>query len=132
MNPEEKPMSINEAIRYAEAQRREVATPTKREKIVLKHEETANAFIKIIYATPMKNIIKEIMIMRVANPALKRGEMSYTNIALKTGLRLEEVMNLEQEGINIVRNYMRKTSLPDGIGNFNKQGKVDDIKRIIS
>ena len=128
--PEDKPLSLNQAIEYAEREKREDVTPFRR-KLVIKHEETANAAIKLVMLTPMPQIIREIMIMRIANPALKRGAMSHLNIAMQLGMREGEVLKLEIEGVHLVREYMRKMTFADAIGKFNKENNADEVKRII-
>jgi hypothetical protein len=126
----DKPLSLNQAIEYAEREKREDVTPFRR-KLVINHEQTANAAIKLVMLTPMPQLIREIMIMRIANPALKRGAMSHLAIAMQLGMREGEVLKLECEGVQIVREYMRKTSLHDGIGKFNKEGNENEVRNII-
>ena len=128
---QEVPMSFNEAIAYVEAEKRDNTPIKSGHKTVMKHEETANAAIKLIMQTPMKQIIREIMVMRVANPVVNKKAMSHLEIALATGMLEREVFKLEMEGIQLVRRFLEKTSISDTIGKFNKESKPNEVNRSI-
>jgi hypothetical protein len=126
---EDKLINLNEAMAQVTA---EGLTNPNRRHVTINHVDTANAAIKMIMSTPLHDKIKRIMIMRIGSPILKQKAMSHLAIALQLGMREGEVLRLEMEGVMIVRDYMDKVCMKDSMDKFNKEGKPNDVKNILT
>ena len=122
-------LNLQEAINKVEAEDRLYSE--KRGKLVINHERTANAMVKMVMLAPIHDTIKRIMILRIGSPLLKQKPMSHLAIALQLGMKEAEVFKLEKEGIEVVTEFMDRICLPEAVGKFNKEGNANEVKNIL-
>jgi len=122
-------LNLQEAINKVEAEDRLYSE--KRGKLVINHERTANAMVKMVMLAPIHDTIKRIMILRIGSPLLKQKPLSHLAIALQLGMKESEVFKLEREGIEIVTEFMNRICLPEAVGKFNKEGSESEVRNIL-
>lgn len=89
-------------------------------RMVIDHAATANAMVKFIMACPIDPIIKSVMVMRIGYPLKNKKPVSYTQIAIRFGMTLDEVKDLENIGKIVVADCIDRISQKDAIEKFNK------------
>lgn len=124
--------NINNLDAVPYALRKDVGLEKKdRDLLRISHMETANASIKLIQVAPLHETIKKILTLRIGGPIVNKREMTHLAIALRLGLKEDEVRRLEAEGVAILKDYMTKICISDGIGVFNKEGSENKIKNTL-
>ncbi len=98
------------------------ADKTDKEPIVA-HHAAAMQFIKAISVISMHPIIKKIMIMRISGP-LNGKPCTRMAVAIELGIREHEVKKLEEEGQQILAEFMAKVSSKDFVEKFNRDKKL--------
>lgn len=86
----------------------------------INHAALANDFIKLVSMVPMSPISRKIMQMKIINPGI-----SMTGVSLQTGLLAHEIKAYENEGVNRIIEFLRKTSLEDAKEKFNSDSAVE-------
>ena len=127
---EDEQNNLEQTIRQVEAEDRPWSQ--KNGKKVINHVKIANDMVKMICMSPVHDLIKRIMILRIGSPLMNQKPLSHLGIALRLGLKENEVFRLEREGIGIVTEFMERVCVQDAVGAFNKEAKVNDVKNIIS
>ncbi len=98
----------------------------KRTNTTINHVALANNFVKLAAIVPMPTVSRKIIQLRLVNPGI-----TITGICLQTGLRSAEVGLYEQEGVNLIKDYLKKTDLQAAIDKANKTSSIDsDIKNL--
>lgn len=92
----------------------------KYKKTTINHVALANNFVKLANVVPMPPLSRKIIQLRLVNPGI-----TITGICLQTGLLATEVKLYEQEGINRMTSYLRKTSLQEATDKFNTDSAVE-------
>ena len=89
-------------------------------RMTVEHAATANAMVKFIMACPIDPIIKSIMVLRIGYPLHNQKSASYMNIALRFGMTIDEVKDLEGIG---------KIAVSDCIGRISQQEAIDKVNK---
>lgn len=93
------------------------------------HAEVASQAIKVVNSLPLDPFVKRVMTLRIIGPLLTGHERTHMSIALELGAPIDDVIQAEEYGTEFVENAMAKCSLPDFIGKFNANKKVDQAIR---
>lgn len=93
------------------------------------HAEVASQAIKVINSLPMDSFVKKVMTLRVIGPLLTGHERTHISIALELGATIDDIIQAEEYGIDFVNEAMAKCALPDFIGKFNADKKVESSVR---
>jgi len=101
-----------------------VADPTKdRGRVVVDHMKTLADMLRIISVTPMEDHLKEIMRIRLTHTR-DESSMILMKYATVHGVRLKLLLDMETEAIEKVKDYLKKSSLDDAIGEFAKDRRT--------
>lgn len=80
-------------------------------RVVVEHISTVNALCKFIATLNIDNWIKKVLIMRIGAPLIHKKPMTHLQIALKLGMKEEEVKELEAVGIEICNEALKRTQM---------------------
>ena len=97
--------------------------------IKIDHKKVAHLFIKMITLAPLHPIVKKIMRLRLIGTKPLYRPFSPLQVALNLGLREEEVVSMEKEGLYILSDYHKKCCLHEASEEFNQNSRVQrDLK----
>jgi hypothetical protein len=99
---------------------------------VFDHVKCANQAIKVIGILPIDDIIKTIMVRRLAHPLIAQCEITHLSLALELGLREYQVKEMEEFGIIVLEEFLNKHTAHDAVAKFNTNQTVEKaVKQII-
>lgn len=94
----------------------------KHHSIKVDHVALANNFIKLASVVPgISNIGRKIITTRLLNPGI-----STTGIGLSIGMRDDEVLKYERDGISRIKEFIGRTSFQEANDKANRDKLVDD------
>lgn len=129
MNDEDKLLNIDEIVNTVLSEEDFDVHSEQGGKKVIDHVKVANAAVKFIQVAPIHSTIKKIMTLRISSPFKNGRHMSHMQVAIQLGLLEREVVALEQEGIYLVNEFMKRVCVTDGIGEFNADRRAQNNTR---
>lgn len=86
----------------------------------LDHAGLANALVKFANVVPgIHALSRKIISMRIVNPGI-----STTKIGLTFGMRDDEILKYERDGINRIKSFLATTSLQEASNKFNVERAI--------
>lgn len=94
----------------------------KHKSIKVDHVALANNFIKLANVVPgISTIARKIITTRLLNPGI-----STMGIGLSIGIRDDEVLRYERDGINRIKEFIGRTSFQEANEKANRDGLMDE------
>ena len=84
---------------------------------VIDHMVELKKMLSLISVVPMDSHYKEIMRIRLTHTK-EESTMILMKYATKHGVRWKMLLDLEQEAVQKVKDYLKKTSIDDAVGQF--------------
>lgn len=131
---EEKIVHNQDELRNILAERNEKAARREVNKHLIQEDEPVNAqhiaianqIIKVIANLKLDPFIKKVMSARILWPVLHGEERSHLSIALELGATVDDVVQAEEAGIEIVGNLMQRFSVKEEVEKFNRDRAVQN------
>ena len=92
----------------------------KHKSTTINHVELANNFVKLASIVPMSPMSRKIIQLRIVNPGI-----SITGVSLQVGLLAHEIKAYEQDGINRITSFLKRTSIQESIEKANSESAVE-------
>ena len=89
------------------------------------HAEVACQVIKVVNSLNMDPFVKKVMTLRVMGPMITGGERSHMSIALELGAPVDDVIQAEEYGRQVVSEILCKVNVPEFVEKYNRNRKVD-------
>lgn len=94
----------------------------KHKSITVDHVALATGIIKLVNAIPgIHQISLKVISTRILNPGI-----STTGIGISMGMRDDEILNYEKDGLNRVKEFLGRTSLGEAVEKSNRDNLVDE------
>lgn len=95
------------------------------------HIAVSTQAIKTINSIKMDEFVKKVMTLRILGPILTGKERAHISIALELGASIDDVIQAEQYGIQVVTKLLEKIDAPEFVEKFNRDQAVEDaVKRL--
>lgn len=98
---------------------------SKDEQFKYDHAAVASQAIKVINSINMDPFVKKVMTLRVLGPMITGHERTHISIALELGASVDDVIQAEAYGIQVVEALLNKVSTQDFINKFNRDEAVN-------
>lgn len=108
---------------------KDIKTETKEEKLKVQHFQVVTLTLKILNSIKIDPFVKKVMTARLLYPVTTGRERTHMSIALELGANVDEVIEAEAYGVQVIEEMMQKCSNQDFVNKFNADAEA---KRIIN